>query len=185
MIRGSTSLVANYLICSYTKSDITFRNQSTFKYILIRSLILSCTSLFVGASQFVLPLSIVHTIISSSTLFVFIIDYAINSVVVNLKQVIGIAIGSIGMVLASNGRFISTLIDPTYHEHTIFQNYVTDNIYVIALFTLCFIVAIVFCSYAFVITKQLGCNPFQVNYFLGLTSLFSGSVLLQFIPNSH
>lgn len=116
MIRGSTMIISNYLICVLTNSDITFGSSTTFTSLLIRSLIISLGSLCVGASQFILPLSIVHTIISSSTLFVFIIDFLVNYVRVNLKQGVGITIGIIGMILASNGRVLETWINPDYKE---------------------------------------------------------------------
>jgi drug/metabolite transporter (DMT)-like permease len=112
MIRGCTCFIANYLICLFTKTNTTFPDGSIFKRIILRSLILSLTSLTMGVSQYILPLSIVHMIMSSSTLFVFVIDYLLNGVKVNLKQAIGISIGMVGVVLASNGKLISTMIDP-------------------------------------------------------------------------
>lgn len=106
LIRGFTNILTNYIICIFTNSTLTFSNPKTFQSILIRSIIISITSLCIGLAQYILPLSIVHTIISSSTLIVFIIDFIVNDVRVNLKQGVGITIGIIGMMLASNGRFI-------------------------------------------------------------------------------
>ena len=65
-------------------------------------------------SQFYLPLPIVHTISGSGPLFVFIIDYYLNGIEINQKQLTGIAFGIIGLILAVNGRLIITYIDPTY-----------------------------------------------------------------------
>lgn len=65
----------------------------------------------VGLAQFILPLSIVFTLVSSSTLFVFIFDYFLFDVKIKFKQGIGIIVGMIGVVLASNGKLISKMID--------------------------------------------------------------------------
>jgi drug/metabolite transporter (DMT)-like permease len=67
-----------------------------------------------GFSQFVLPLPVCYTISCSGILFVFIIDYFVNGTSINKKQIIGIVIGIMGVILTSNGSLITTLIDPTY-----------------------------------------------------------------------
>ncbi len=67
-----------------------------------------------GLAQFILPLSIVFTLVSSSTLFVFIFDYILFDVKINFKQGIGIIVGMIGIALASNGKLISKMVDQNY-----------------------------------------------------------------------
>lgn len=185
MIRGIMGMVSNYLICYLGRFDITFSNVQSFKYLVTRSILLAMTSLFVGASQFILPLSIVHTIISSSTLFIFVIDYLINGVRINVKQGVGIAIGLIGVVLACNGRLITTLINPDYKYETKYQNYITDNIYLISLFTICMVVMMAGWAYAIVITKSLHYNMFQVNYLFGIVGVFVGGTLSQFLTHGE
>lgn len=114
MIRGISTLIFNYMICRINNCPMVFSERKTFSLLVLRSLILSLTSLAIGFSQFILPLSITHTIISSSTLFVFLIDYFVNSININLKQGVGITIGVIGMLLASNGRALSQWADNSY-----------------------------------------------------------------------
>jgi drug/metabolite transporter (DMT)-like permease len=69
---------------------------------------------FFAFSQYVLPLPIVHTIGCCGTLFVFLFDYLLNHVKTNMKQAIGIIIGLIGALTATNGKLITKLIDPSY-----------------------------------------------------------------------
>jgi drug/metabolite transporter (DMT)-like permease len=69
-------------------------------------------SLLFAMSQYILPLPVVHTLNCSGTLFVFLIDYIMNEVKINKKQAIGIFIGMIGALLATNGRLLTKLIDP-------------------------------------------------------------------------
>lgn len=47
-----------------------------------------------------------HTIICSSTLFIFVMDYLVNGVRVNLRQGVGIGVGLIGMLMATNCEVI-------------------------------------------------------------------------------
>ena len=63
-------------------------------------------------SQFYIPLPVVHTIGSSGVIFIFIIDYYLNGVKVNRKQIMGIIIGIIGLILTVNGRLIITYFNP-------------------------------------------------------------------------
>ena len=71
-----------------------------------RSFIISIHSAFFASSQFILPLPVVHTINSSGSLFVFLIDYWLNKVKINSKQTIGIIIGFLGAILATNSRLL-------------------------------------------------------------------------------
>lgn len=78
-----------------------------------------------GLSQFILPLPIVHTINCSGTLFIFVIDFLLNHVKINIKQSIGIAMGITGAIVATNGQIITKYFDPSYEVRTKFQNYIT------------------------------------------------------------
>lgn len=78
----------------------------------IRSLIMSIHGFFFALSQFILPLPIVHTVACSGTLIIFIIDYILNHITVNIKQIIGICIGIAGAILATNGKIITKYLYP-------------------------------------------------------------------------
>lgn len=111
MIRGITTIIANYLVCTFGNCPLTFSDKKTFRILVFRGIVFTLCSLFIGISQFILPLNITHVIIGSSTLFVFVIDYVVNKVSINLKQGVGITIGLIGTVLASNGRALAQWVD--------------------------------------------------------------------------
>lgn len=55
-----------------------------------------------------------HTISCSGTLFIFMIDYLLNDMKINAKQAVGIGIGFVGALLATNGKLITKWIDPDY-----------------------------------------------------------------------
>ena len=75
---------------------------------------MSFFSSIVGLAQFYLPLPIVHTICGSGPIFVFILDYYLNGVRINLKQLIGIILGLLGLILTVNGRLIILYFDPSF-----------------------------------------------------------------------
>jgi drug/metabolite transporter (DMT)-like permease len=60
----------------------------------------------ISLAQFILPLPIVHTINSSGVIFVFMIDYFINGIQINKRQVIGITVGLIGVLVVGNQRYL-------------------------------------------------------------------------------
>lgn len=98
-------------MCWYTGSPVSFESKHKFAALLTRTLIMTITSVIIAASQFILPLTIVHTIVSSSTLYIFLIDYLLYRTRINIKQCVGIIIGLIGMLLASSGKFIEVWVD--------------------------------------------------------------------------
>lgn len=114
MIRGITSLIGNFIVCKLGDCPLIFHDKRTFKILVFRGFIFTLSSLVIGMAQFILPLNIAHVIISSSTLFVFAIDYFVNNVNINMKQGVGITIGLIGTLLASNGRALAQWVDESY-----------------------------------------------------------------------
>ncbi len=69
-------------------------------------------SILFASSQYILPLPIVHTLGCTGTLFVFLIDYLLNNVKINSKQSIGILLGFIGALIATNSRILTKIIYP-------------------------------------------------------------------------
>ena len=71
-----------------------------------------CFSWSVAFSQFYLSLPIVHTICGGGPIFIFIVDYYMNGIKINMKQFLGILIGIIGLILTINGRLLMVYLDP-------------------------------------------------------------------------
>ena len=76
---------------------------------------MSFNNWMVGISQFMLPLPIVYSITVSGPIFVFIFDYYMNGVAINNKQLLGIVIGVIGLLLTINGRVLIIYLDASFH----------------------------------------------------------------------
>ena len=63
-------------------------------------------------------LPIVYTVSGSGPLFALIVDYYLNGVKINSKQLWGIVVGLVGLILTINGRILITYIDPKYELET-------------------------------------------------------------------
>lgn len=101
--RGIVTIIFSYIACQFTTNKDQLKYSYNYKILLIRSILMTLHSLTTGLSQFILPLPITHTIGSSGTIFIFIIDYFINGTKINFKQGIGIGIGLFGVFMTSNG----------------------------------------------------------------------------------
>ena len=132
----------------------------------------------IALSQFYLPLPIVHTISGAGPIFIFIIDYYINRIKINKKQLIGIVIGVLGLVLTVNGRIIMTYFDPTFSIDSEFQNYRTENIILIFFVALVLVAINALWAYGIVLTKALvGINPIQIVFHLGILMTMMSAVV--------
>ena len=76
---------------------------------------MSVYSIVISLAQFILPLPIVHTINSSTLIFVFIIDYFVNGVKINFQQTLGVCVGLVGVLVAGNSKIINSWIDSEYN----------------------------------------------------------------------
>ena len=77
----------------------------------------------IAISHFYIPIPIVHTLSGIGPIFVFIMDYYKNGVKINKKQIVGIILGLVGVILIVNGRIIIHFIDPSYSLDSEFKNY--------------------------------------------------------------
>ena len=64
--------------------------------------------------QFYLSQPIVQTLNSTGPLFVFLLDYFINGVIISKKQFMGVFLGIIGVLLTVNGEIILKFLDEGY-----------------------------------------------------------------------
>lgn len=141
---------------------------------------MSFHSVFFSLSQYVLPLPIVHTISCTGVLFIFIVDYFMFGNKINWLQSVGILIGIIGSIIASNGRLLTKMIDPSYEYHTNFKNYITNDPFMISIFSFVFLGVVWMWGFGVVTTKKAQANTFQVNFIMGFCMLFSGAMVYPF-----
>jgi drug/metabolite transporter (DMT)-like permease len=127
-------------------------------------------------SQHILPLPIVHTISCTGTLFVFIIDFLLNSVKINSKQAVGIVAGVIGALMATNGPVLTSLIDPSYKYETEYEHYISRDNLITTVFSILFLASMTIWAVGIVITKWATANTFQNNFVLGLGLTFAGAL---------
>jgi len=90
---------------------VDFISGTDIKYLLIRNTIIVLHQLYYSAMQFVVTMPIVNIIALSGPLFVFIIDYFINGVTINKKQLMGIVFGMLGVITVINGDAVMHFLD--------------------------------------------------------------------------
>lgn len=69
-------------------------------------------------------------------------------------------------------------------ETTNFKHYITDDIRIIAAFSVIFIITMVFWAYAAVLTKRIKANSYQITFYLALFTQFTGSVSYPYTVNT-
>ena len=125
-IRGISGLLFSATICFYKGHSLDVHPRYLAP-ITIRGIAMLADTLMFGLSQFFLPMPIVHTIASTGTLFIILLDYFVNGVKLNSKQMVGVSISFLGMLLVINGKWLISYIDPAYEMETDFENYHSDN----------------------------------------------------------
>ena len=73
--------------------------------------------------HYYLSISMIHTINTLGTIFVFLWDYYLYGITINLKQFIGIICGVAGMILTVNSTKIYLIYDPDFEIGSSFENY--------------------------------------------------------------
>ena len=94
--------------------DVTFKDPYNFRILLIRNIFATIQNIMYTLSQFYLTQPIVQTLNTSAIMFIFIWDYFLNSVTVTRKQLYGIILGILGVLLTVNGESIISKINPNF-----------------------------------------------------------------------
>ena len=110
MIRGITTTVFTYLIARKQGIDLTFPSAHNYKWQNFRNAAMMITTLVYAWSQFYLPLPIAITLMSTSPIFASIFDKLIYGVNLNKIQVFWLSVAFIGVLLTSNGNYLSYLL---------------------------------------------------------------------------
>ena len=182
MIRGITTTVFTYLIARKKGIDLTFPSAHNYKWQNFRNAAMLITTLVYAWSQFYLPLPIAITLMSTSPIFASIFDRLIYGVSLNKIQVFWLSVAFIGVLLTSNGNYLSYLLTgQSATENSSFENYFSSDPF--ALLTAALILLVIVCLHGFtvVLTKIFkNTDTIQINYSQGVLYTFVNAVLLPF-----
>ena len=113
LFRGVTVVCVTYLIGRQQGMDLTFKNSHNYKWLTIRNSIMILQGLAYAWSQFYLPLPVAVTLQSTSPIFASLFDKLLNNIDLNFRQRIWLAVAFVGVILTSNGVYISYLLTGT------------------------------------------------------------------------
>lgn len=99
-------IFVTYIHCRMDGSSLVFFNRPHEKTLLFRNVVVCMHGFIVSLMQFYLPLSIVHTLVISGQIFIFLANYLIKGVKITKKQAIGVFVSFIGLGLIINGRYM-------------------------------------------------------------------------------
>jgi drug/metabolite transporter (DMT)-like permease len=126
----------------------------------MRSVAITVVMFFICVSQFIIPLSIVHMIICSRFVFIFVIDYLINNTQLSPKQLVGMVIAIIGISLACCHELGIMWVGAWSQSQSKFHFYINDDPFIITFFSIAFVGAMALWAYAVVIGKKCRSNFF-------------------------
>lgn len=106
LTRGIITMFSHFLMIRFFGYSFNLKTSHNFKYNLRRTLITCVHQFILTGSLFVLPFPIVFTLNSSCVLFVFVLDYYLFQVEINRKQIQGVVLGFLGVLLTINGEFL-------------------------------------------------------------------------------
>ncbi len=100
------TLLILFNLYSSLKSDYKIISPTSIKYMIYRHILLVTFGFVFAQSFFYLPINLVHTLGTSGPVYVLIIDYFLYKIEISRRQVIGVVVSIVGMILAVNGDLI-------------------------------------------------------------------------------
>lgn len=125
--------------------------------------------LAITASQFYLPLPIVHTINFFAPIFIFVIDYLENGVRINRAQTMFLFFSILGLVLTINNELFDSILEVDHEIKSEFKNYIKLSPKEFALFSLLLTGIMFLWAYGLLrVRTYYKNNHTYVNFHLGL-----------------
>ena len=153
---------------------LDYKYDANFINLFKRNFLMVIHGLALAASQFYLPLPIVHTLSFSSPIFVFIIDYFENGVRVSKSQIYCLLLAVMGMICTVNSELVRRLLDDNYEITTDFKNYISLDPYHFTIYSLVLMFVMFLWAYAILRVRNCYKNHHSlVNFHLGLMFLIS------------
>lgn len=106
VVRGIITIISSYILAKAYGYPLDIRNSSDIKIIIIRGAITGFQQIIMGYAFYYLPPSLVHTITNIGPILVFVIDYFKNHVSVSKRQIMGVFVSSVGLIVAVNSLII-------------------------------------------------------------------------------
>lgn len=111
LIRGVTTFVTHILLLRFLGMDLDFKSSRNNKYLIIRNVIMLVNQITYTAMHYVVPLPVINILNISGSIFAFVVDYALYGTVINRRQVVGFAIGCLGLMLTVGGEYVMSMFD--------------------------------------------------------------------------
>lgn len=174
--RGLAICILNTLIIKFRNKKIDFRDKHDFSLLNARSFYASLHGIIISLSLYYLPSPIVHTINSCGPLIVFVLDYIRNGTAVTNKQIVGIFISAIGLLITINAALILSWIG---WSDTIISNfnYVESSLKTKTVVSLIFVLSQIGSAYALILTKEIKTqDPYQIGLHFGIVQTVTGAM---------
>ena len=177
LARGSAVTLSHMVILWFLGMTADFKTWFDLKSTFIRNSIIVVHQIVYSQTHFYLPYPVTNAITLTGPLFAFVVDYYMNGIEVNKKQIIGILAGVLGVILASNSQFILYLIDDDYAPSSTFQHYKSNSLAFKTLVAFVSILLNVLWAYAMVLQKTFKhIAGIKISLFLGVQMIFVSGI---------
>lgn len=106
IVRGIITVLSSYIIARAFGWRLDIRNKSDLRVSLIRAFITGVQQVVTVFAFYYLPPSLVYTITNIGPIIVFVIDYFKNGISVTPRQIAGVAVAAVGLIVAVNSLVI-------------------------------------------------------------------------------
>lgn len=115
--RAIICLIANFAMMRYYGGELNLKDPQTYFYATCRCVTNTLYGMFVAGLMFYLPMPIIHTISSSSSIHTAAIEHYCFGVSISLRSRWLILVSVLGVMLQANGEYISMKIWHTDSNH--------------------------------------------------------------------
>jgi drug/metabolite transporter (DMT)-like permease len=173
--RGLSTALFNMIIIIAKNKSLEFRCRSDFQLLNWRGFFCVLHGFMLALALTYLPPPVVHTINASGPVMVFIVDYFRNGIAVGLRQLVGIFIACIGLVITINAAMIMQWMGYDYEAHSKFD-YVASSAQAKTVVSALLLICQLLWAYAMVLTKEIKTqDAYQIGFHLGLMQIFTGA----------
>lgn len=179
MWRGVGMIFVAVVMHRVNKLDYSFSDPIEFRKLMIRNILCGIQSFAISLSLLYIPQSNVHTIVNCGPLCIFVVDYFMNHSTISRRQLVGLIVSFIGIILTVNMNLLSEYFKlDISHESTF--NYIESSGFTQYIIILFLVISTVLWSVGMVQTKDLRSGSYAITFHIGVMLVMINGIVIMF-----
>lgn len=181
--QGAMGTLFNFVFLAIQNKSLDVKDKEQFRILSTRNFNNVVFRMAIISVMFFVPANIVHTVASSATVSVTVMESILYGVSISFMSKIMMILSLVGISLQASSKYIMSILDPTYKFHSNFPNYYDITPLQQTGIVFMFWILVSIWSYSLIQSKYLKISTYQINFQYNVQLVWLGAICYFFAEN--